>query len=272
MGGRVLRARSTTRVGLRCGASGSQGEVTVEEAEVGVTQPSAPDLSPDEQEQLLAHGVQRPRRRRAAAGTAGPHRDGQPGGGPHPGRRPHDLVGADLEELPRISDRDDHVLEADELPSRGGGAHRRDPARRDPELAYDDGPDRWIEVSARPLSRRGQVFAVVSLAARRHRAPPGRGGAAQRRAPPAGRARARGRRLRHPRRRRSADRRLGVAGRLVGPVACASEPEHRLRQPAPRRPQRGLAHHRAGQGVARASRSGPSCGSSTTTAASAGSS
>ncbi len=109
------------------------------------------------------------------------------------------------------------------------------------------------------------------LDARRHRAQAGGGGAARRGAAPADRARARGRRLRHHRRRRQAPRRLFVARQLVG-RSRGREAEHRHRPHASRRPQRGMAHHRAGQVLARRAEARGAARRSRTTGRCAGSS
>ena len=272
MGGRVLRARSATRVGLRCGASGSQGEVTVEEAEVGVTQPRRARPQPRGAGTALAHGLQRPRLRRPAAGARGaasrrPTR-----------RRPASWAWTAASwSAPtwRSCLASPTATTTSWRPTScpAGMALRTGKTQHDVilKLAYDDGPDRWIEVTARPLQLAGPGHGRRLLHPRRDRTPPGRGGAAQRRAPPAGGARTRGGRLRHPGRGRSPDRRLRVAVRLVGPPP-RQPAQHRLRQPARRRPLLGLAPDGDRPRPIRANPSGPSSGSSTTSAAPAGSS
>ncbi len=135
--------------------------------------PAMPELGPELQEQLsrmvfnaLDHGVllQGPRGRIAAANPAAAR---------ILGLELEDLVGNDLEDIPQILDASGRELNLDELPSRQAMATGETQHEVLLCLPNDDGPDRWVEVTARPLSWQGDVMAVVSSlrdVTKRHRA------------------------------------------------------------------------------------------------------
>ncbi len=144
------------------------------EAEPGPASSSLrPELGPDLQEELsrtvfnaLDHGVvlQGPRGRVAAANPAAARILGVSVDG---------LVGNDLSDVPRITDAQGRDLPIDELPSRRALATGRTQHDVLLGLPTEDGPDRWIEVTARPLNWQGDVMAVVSSlrdVTERHRA------------------------------------------------------------------------------------------------------
>ena len=145
----------------------------MDEDEFSPGQPESAELAPELQEQLskmvfdaLDHGVvlQGPRGRIAAANPAAAR---------ILGIALDELVGNDLAEVPRILDAQGRVLAVDQLPSRQAAQTGR--TQHDVLLCLpgQDGPDRWIEVTARPLNWHGQTMAVVSSlreVTERHRA------------------------------------------------------------------------------------------------------
>ena len=145
----------------------------MDEDEVSPGQPEMPELGPELQEQLskmvfnaLDHGVllQGPRGRIAAA---------NPAAAEILGLDLEELVGNDMQEIPQILDARGRDLDLEELPSRR--AMQTGETQHDVLLCMpqDEGPDRWVEVTARPLRWHGQVMAVVSSlrdVTERHRA------------------------------------------------------------------------------------------------------
>ncbi len=134
----------------------------MDEDEVSPGRPEMPELGPELQEQLskmvfnaLDYGVllQGPRGRIAAA---------NPAAAEILGLDLEEIVGNDMQEIPQILDARGRDLGLEELPSRR--AMQTGETQHDVLLCMpqDEGPDRWVEVTARPLRWHGQVMAVVS--------------------------------------------------------------------------------------------------------------